>query len=244
MLRRVKRNPSAGLSWVSRYLGVDRGLGPLPVLMLMLTVGSGLIDAISYLALGRVFVANMTGNVLFLGFAVAGVPGFGVSRSLLALAGFVVGAFVGGLVIDRSPGRKLVIVRNAIAGQAVLITACFGLGLIFTLKDDSAMDRAVIFVAATAMGLQNATARKVAVPDMPTTVVTTTLTAMASEHSHGGPHSAFRRVVVVTALFAGAITGATLVVEVNAHMAAAVLVGWLAIVVLVAARQARSTSSD
>ncbi|GAA4955443.1 hypothetical protein GCM10023238_22610 [Streptomyces heliomycini] len=43
--------------------------------MLVLTVVTGLIDAVSYMALGRVFVANMTGNVVFLGFALAGAPG-------------------------------------------------------------------------------------------------------------------------------------------------------------------------
>ena len=42
---------------------------PLPPLLLGLTVVTGLIDAFSYLALGHVFVANMTGNVVFLAFA-------------------------------------------------------------------------------------------------------------------------------------------------------------------------------
>ena len=46
--------------------------GPLPPLLLGLTVVTGLVDAFSYLLLGHVFVANMTGNVVFLGFAIAG----------------------------------------------------------------------------------------------------------------------------------------------------------------------------
>lgn len=46
--------------------------GPLPPLMLLLTVVTGLVDAVSCLALGHVFVANMTGNVVFLCFAPAG----------------------------------------------------------------------------------------------------------------------------------------------------------------------------
>ena len=60
--------------------------GPLPELLLALTLVTGLVDAVSILALGRVFVANMTGNVVFAGFAMAGAPGFSLSASLFALA--------------------------------------------------------------------------------------------------------------------------------------------------------------
>src|SRR5687768_2511195 len=61
--------------------------GPLPLLLLALTVVTGLVDAFSYLVLGHVFVANMTGNVVFLGFALAGAKGFSISASLLAARG-------------------------------------------------------------------------------------------------------------------------------------------------------------
>ena len=57
-----------------------------------LTVVTGLVDAVSYLALGHVFVANMTGNVVFLGFALAGAPGLSAPASLAALVAFLVGA--------------------------------------------------------------------------------------------------------------------------------------------------------
>src|SRR5499426_735202 len=69
---------------------------PLPWVLMVLTVNTGLGDAVSVLGLGRVFTANMTGNVVFLGFAAAGVPGFSVARALVSLAGFVVGAALGG----------------------------------------------------------------------------------------------------------------------------------------------------
>src|SRR2546425_13218243 len=68
----------------------------LPLLLLALTVTTGLIDAVSVLGLGRVFTANMTGNGVFLGFALARVPGFSVGRSLAALAAFLAGAVIGG----------------------------------------------------------------------------------------------------------------------------------------------------
>src|SRR5246127_5551755 len=79
--------------------------GPLPELLLILTVVTGIVDAVSILALGRVFVANMTGNVVFAAFALVGAPGFSLSASLFALAGFLVGAYAGGLMIDRSADR-------------------------------------------------------------------------------------------------------------------------------------------
>src|SRR5689334_6034535 len=74
----------------------DNGRDPLPAVLLVLTVVTGLVDAISVLGLGRVFTANMTGNVVFLGFAAAGAQGFSMPRCAMALAGFVAGAALGG----------------------------------------------------------------------------------------------------------------------------------------------------
>src|SRR2546427_13138882 len=73
----------------------------LPALLLVLTITTGLIDAVSVLGLGRVFTANMTGNIVFLGFALTGVPGFSPSRSVAALASFLVRAVIGGRLSGR-----------------------------------------------------------------------------------------------------------------------------------------------
>src|SRR3989441_7814048 len=78
----------------------------LPLLLLVLTVTTGLIDAVSVLGLGRVFTANMTGNVVFLGFALARVPGFSAVRSLAALAAFLAGAVIGGRLGIRLDGSR------------------------------------------------------------------------------------------------------------------------------------------
>src|SRR5438270_11940920 len=72
--------------------------------LLVLTAATGLIDAVSYLALGHVFTANMTGNVVFLAFAVAGAPGLSITRSLTSLAAFLAGALIGGRVATRLSG--------------------------------------------------------------------------------------------------------------------------------------------
>src|ERR1700760_2718515 len=84
-----------------RRLVADGVHGPLPALMLVLTVLTGVVDAVSILSLGRVFVANMTGNVVFVGFALAGARGFSLSASVSALVGFLVGAALGGAAVDR-----------------------------------------------------------------------------------------------------------------------------------------------
>src|SRR5213596_692823 len=68
----------------------------IPYALLGMTAVTGLVDAVSFLSLGRVFTANMTGNVVFLAFAIAGVPGLSIARSSCALGAFFVGALVGG----------------------------------------------------------------------------------------------------------------------------------------------------
>src|SRR5580704_13632380 len=65
-------------------------------ILLAMTVVTGIVDAVSFLALGRVFTANMTGNLVLIGFAFAGAPGISISRSALALLAFLSGAVLGG----------------------------------------------------------------------------------------------------------------------------------------------------
>src|ERR1700683_765178 len=89
--------------------------------LLALTAVTGLVDAASYLRLGRVFVANMTGNVVFLGFSVAPRTGLSGAASSIAIGGFVIGAIVGGRIavaLDGSPRRWLVV---AFSVEAVII---------------------------------------------------------------------------------------------------------------------------
>src|SRR5580698_2556565 len=88
----------------------DARHGPLPLLLLLLTFVTGLVDAVSYLKLGHVFVANMTGNVVFLGFAIADPQNFSIPASLAAIGAFLTGALVGGrlsLLFGRHRGRHI-----------------------------------------------------------------------------------------------------------------------------------------
>src|SRR5258708_36710963 len=79
-------------------IGMDtrvRGL-----LLNSLTFSSGAVDAISFLQLGKVFTAFMTGNIAFLGLRVAGAGGPPWSAILSAMAAFAMGAYVGTLVVN------------------------------------------------------------------------------------------------------------------------------------------------
>jgi len=191
----------------------------LPLLLLLLTVTTGLIDAVSVLGLGRVFTANMTGNVVFLGFALARVPGFSAARSLAALAAFLAGAVIGGRLgirLDGSRGRWLAIV--AVVESSLLFAAALtALGYDSGQLVPVARLYALIALTAVAMGLRNATVRRLAVPDLTTTVLTLTLAGLGADSSFaGGDNPRFaRRVASVAAMLAGAVAGGMLVLSVG-----------------------------
>jgi uncharacterized membrane protein YoaK (UPF0700 family) len=213
--------------------------GPLPVLLLVLTAVTGVIDAVSLLALGRVFVANMTGNVVFLGMALANAPGFSLAASLAALAGFLLGAFVGGAVVRRRGGHRGRLLRDVGAGELVLVAAA--LVLTAVAPTGAVVNAVVAALLAIAMGLQNTAARKLAVPDLTTTVLTMTLTGIAADIGGSGGATVVRRVLAVLTMFAGALVGALLVLQAPLAWALALAVLLLGVVVLVAFLRSRHT---
>ncbi len=193
------------------------GHGPLPALLLALTVVTGLVDAVSYVALGHVFVANMTGNVVFLGFALAGAPGLSASASLVALAAFLCGALAGGrIAVRRGRHRGAHLAATTSVSGSLLVLAT----ILAAAEGDPRSHLArylLIAMLAVAMGAQNAMARRLAVTDLTTTVLTLTLTGVAADSrlagGRGGRPS--RRLLAVSAMLAGAIIGALLVLRVD-----------------------------
>jgi uncharacterized membrane protein YoaK (UPF0700 family) len=188
---------ASGHASFTRSLIAHPGLGPLRGLLLTLTVVTGVVDAVSILALGRVFVANMTGNVVFSAFAVVGAPGFSLSASLFALAGFLAGAYAGGQLIARTPADRGALLRAGAGAEFGLAAAVL---LIAGLSGDpgashgtlqlgngasdafgAGVTDALAALLAAAMGVQNAVARKLAVPDLTTTVLTMTLTGIGAD---------------------------------------------------------------
>jgi uncharacterized membrane protein YoaK (UPF0700 family) len=192
----------------------DQGAANLPAALMPLTVVTGLVDAVSVLGFG-VFTANMTGNVFFLGFALAGAPGFSIARSLTSLVAFLAGAAIGGriCVALASASRRRWLLTLA-ACEAVLLFAAALASIDLDIRSATPASRlyAVIVLTAAAMGLRNATVRRLAIPDLTTTVVTLTLTGLAADSSlAGGANPRIgRRVASVLLLLAGAAIGTLL----------------------------------
>ncbi|HEY7260066.1 MAG TPA: YoaK family protein [Trebonia sp.] len=245
------RIPASRL-WLPRTLTADPRFGPLPGLLLLLTVVTGVVDAISILALGRVFVANMTGNVVFAGFAIAGAPGFSLSASLFALAGFLAGATAGGAMITRAGQDRGALLRaGALAEFALAVVALMvatlsgapgvthGTVSISTGAFGPAITDTLAAVLALAMGIQNAVARKLAVPDMTTTVLTMTLTGLGADlrtvirggEGHAAAKATLaRRLLSIATMLAGALSGAALTLYTSPVAALALALSLLGVV--------------
>jgi uncharacterized membrane protein YoaK (UPF0700 family) len=221
--------------------GHDDRFGPLPPLLVGLTVVTGLVDAFSYLLLGHVFVANMTGNVVFLGFAVAGASGFSIAASLVALGAFGAGSVVGGRIFQRFGHHRGHHVAVATAIQGLLMIVSMILALVGAQPFGSAVRYALIAFLAVAMGVQNSSVRRLGVPDLTTTVLTLTVTGIGADSALGGGEGSKpgRRIVSVVAMFLGALAGAALILHVHVALplvAAVVLVVAIAVVGHVAGR--------
>jgi uncharacterized membrane protein YoaK (UPF0700 family) len=207
--------------------------------MLLLTILTGVVDAVSILSLGRVFVANMTGNVVFVGFALAGATGFSLAASLSALAGFLAGAAIGGAAGERLGAHRGRLLAAITSGEFVLLlvavvtAAAAGPALGAGARDGIAA------LAALAMGAQNAAVRRLGVFDLTTTVLTMTLTGIAADTRQHDRFAVVRRVLAVAAMLAGAAGGAVLVLDVStvaALASAAALVGVVAAYATVTSR--------
>ena len=217
--------------------------GQLPPLLLTLTVVTGLVDATSYLKLGHVFVANMTGNVVFLGFGLAGAGGISIWASLTAIGSFLVGGVGGGRIGARwssDRGRQL---TAATGMQLLLVTGALVIAALSPHQIGTASRYALIILLAIAMGIQNAAARRLAVADLTTTVLTMTLTGVAADSALAGGHGSKlgRRTLSVAAMLLGALIGGLLVLKVDNPAPLAVAAVLLAIVCLFTYRASRPT---
>jgi uncharacterized membrane protein YoaK (UPF0700 family) len=189
---------------------------PIVPLLLLIATTTGLVDAVSVLGLGLVFCANMTGNIVFLGFALAEIPGFNVAPHITALAGFIVGATVSGRIgkyyVTRSR-RSWLFVATCFEGGLLWPAALLVIGYRDTHQPAGSRLLVTIGFVAIAMGFRNATIRQLKVNDLTTTVVTMTLTGLfADSHFAGGASPNWqRRSLSVAAIFGGALIGALIV---------------------------------
>ncbi|MFC7455889.1 YoaK family protein [Brachybacterium sp. GCM10030267] len=180
-------------------------------LMLALTFSTGVIDAVGYLGFDRVFSGNMTGNVVLLGMGLAGANGLPIVRPALALLGFLVGAVLGGRVLGPTPKGTwttrttvlLVLVTAGLLGSAI-IAALPGT------PSHAVLGAATTTLLAVAMGMQAAAARRLAVADVTTVVVTSTIVGLAADSRlAGGTGEAWgRRILAIVLIVLGAFVGA------------------------------------
>ena len=201
-----------------------------PYVLLGMTTVTGLIDAVSFLSLGSVFTANMTGNVVILAFATARAPGLSIARSLTALLSFLVGAILGGRIMSRTAADSQI----RFAAQAFLLENLFlfaaslsAIGYSSDLLEHSFQPFALIALTALAMGTRNATVRKLAIPDLTTTVLTMIVTGIAADSSlaKGSNPRLGRRIASILAIFFGAALGAVVIrYSVSAALALATVI--------------------
>jgi uncharacterized membrane protein YoaK (UPF0700 family) len=177
-----------------------------------MTFSTGVVDAVSYLGLGRVFAANMTGNVVLLGFGIAGSGGLPVVAPLVSVSAFLIGSAVGGLLAVTTRGRHPQHVARALGIEIGLVLAAAVVAAAVDVRPSTFSGDAVIALLALAMGMRNATVRRFGVPDLSTTVLTMTLTGLAADSplAGGSGGGSVRRISAVLAMLSGAVAGALL----------------------------------
>lgn len=194
------------------------------VALLLLTFATGLVDAVSVLVLGRVFVANMTGNAIFLGFLFVPGTGFDLTAAIVAVVGFLIGAIIGGRlarIFGPPQPRRWLTIALGMEGMLLLgLAALAGLGV---LRYDDASKLILIAGLAVAFGVQNSTARQFGIQELYTTVLTSTIVGIGvdSRLAGGTGEREKLRYGVVVVMVLGAIAGATLTRVVVAPVIAA-----------------------
>ena len=222
--------------------------GLLPPMLVALTVVTGLVDSFSYLVLGHVFVANQTGNVVFFAFALAGVAGFSATASITAIACFALGALAAGRIGRSLAGRRMLLLGVTAGIQAIIVAEAVTMTALTSVPLPVGLRYALIATLSITMGAQNATARKLAVPDLTTTVLTLTITGMAADSPLAGATGAriARRLISVAAMFVGALVGAVLVLRVHIVyplVIALVILAAVAVIAVALARNPRTPQS-
>lgn len=180
--------------------------------MLVLTFSTGIADAVGYLALDKVFTGNMTGNVVILGMGAAGTTDLPVVGPLLALASFMIGAACGGRAMRGQPAGWTRRASYLIGVVGLLFAVAAIVFATVSVHEGSAMAYSMTVGLAAAMGLQAAVARRIAVKDVTTVVVTSTITGLAadSRFGAGGGQPWVRRAAAIALIGVGAAVGALL----------------------------------
>jgi uncharacterized membrane protein YoaK (UPF0700 family) len=180
--------------------------------LLLLTFATGLVDAVSVLCLGHVFVANMTGNVVFLGFWFVPHSGVDMTAAVVAFVSFVGGTVIGGRLARHLDDRVRHWLTASLCVEVVVLVVLAILAGTGVLRYDDDTKLLLISGLAVTFGLQNATARKFGIQELSTTVLTSTIVGLGSDSRLAGGTGAREklRYGVVFTMLAGAVVGATM----------------------------------
>jgi uncharacterized membrane protein YoaK (UPF0700 family) len=181
---------------------------PLPRALLVLTFTTGIVDAVSFLGLGHVFTANMTGNVVLLGFGLAGSGGLPIAAPFASFGAFVLGAIGGGWVARRVEERR--VLTTALAIEVVVLGAAAVIAAAIAFGPGDGTSYVLIILLAFAMGLRSACVRRLGVPDLSTVVLTMMLVDFSSNSPLAGGTGlgSLRRSSAIFLMGAGALAGA------------------------------------
>ena len=168
---------------------------PQDAILVLLSVAAGGIDALSFFALGA-FTSAMSGNTILLGLALAQGKIRAASSSLFAFAGYVLGvAAATPLGVSAPHAEPARVLRRALLVEAALLVAFAALWAAgVELPVPETLQRGLLVLAGTAMGLQSATARKLNAPGVNTVVFTSTLTAIMGALSDAAWYREARRI--------------------------------------------------
>jgi uncharacterized membrane protein YoaK (UPF0700 family) len=193
-------------TWAEREYGLA---------LLVLTVGTGAVDGVSYLALDRVFTGNMTGNVLFVGFGLVGAADIPLLNNLVALLAFVLGAALGSRLTRRDAGGPVRLPRSSMVVQLVVVVGMFALaGVWFGVGHLGTTVMIVVTgLLALLLGAQAAAVRHTGIRDLSTVVVTMTMVNLAADSRLAGGAGAawFRRIGAIVTMGVGAVAAALLI---------------------------------
>jgi uncharacterized membrane protein YoaK (UPF0700 family) len=194
---------------LARLAAVRRGQRPLQLLLVVLTFVTGLVDAVTYLAFGHVFAANMTGNIIVLGFALGGAGDISATASVVSLCAFVVGAAASARLAGALQHNRNRWILIMLAAETGLLTLAAGLSRAPGVLGGQLL---VVGLLAVAMGMRIVTVRRLGVADVSTTVLTSTLAELAANALlMGAPfRTGGMRLAVVAAMLLGAAAGALL----------------------------------
>jgi uncharacterized membrane protein YoaK (UPF0700 family) len=179
--------------------------------LLMLTVSTGAVDAVSYLGLDKVFTGNMTGNILFIGFALVGVAGIPLVNNLIALAGFVSGSIVSGRIVGHGHPKGFPTRSAWTLGTSALVAIAIATWWLIAGELPHPALLAVTFALAFVMGSQVTAVKPIGNSDVTTIVVTNTIANLARESWLGGGSGKHwqQRLLAVVAMTLGAALGAS-----------------------------------